>query len=157
MRGRGSRRRACPHRESTRHHRSQVRIANAMRLNAIARSSQTHVHMCWRSSSPLLKELLLQDSQLSADISGFENTERSRSAVAPAGANGTAEMGQGTEHAAPDAASDFVLPTEERCCLVCRESTLGKPPIQRLPQRLESFEWPNRLSAAPRYPPVGAD
>ena len=113
--------------------------------------------MCWRSSSPLLKELLLQDSQLSADISGFENTERSRSAVAPAGANGTAEMGQGTEHAAPDAASDFVLPTEERCCLVCRESTLGKPPIQRLPQRLESFEWPNRLSAAPRYPPVGAD
>ena len=101
----------------------------------------------------LLDELLLQAGLQPADISGFEHTERSHSAVALAVANGTAEVGLGTEYAARHAGLDFVPLTEERYCLVCLKSTLEEPPMQRLLQRLRSAEWQERLSAMPGYTP----
>ena len=101
----------------------------------------------------LLDELLLHAGLQSADISGFEHTERSHSAVALAVANGTAEVGLGTEYAARHAGLDFVPLTEERYCLVCLKSTLDEPPMQRLLLRLRSAEWQERLSAMPGYTP----
>ena len=101
----------------------------------------------------LLDEVLLQAGLQPADISGFEHTERSHGAVALAVANGTAEVGLGTEYAARHAGLDFVPLTEERYCLVCLKSTLDEPPMQRLLLRLRSAEWHERLSAMPGYTP----
>jgi molybdate transport repressor ModE-like protein len=101
----------------------------------------------------LLDELLLLADLVPADISGFEHAEWSHGAAALAVANGTAEVGLGTEYAARHAGLDFVALTEERYCLVCLKSTLDEAPMQRLLQRLRSAEWQDRLSALPGYTP----
>lgn len=101
----------------------------------------------------LLDELLAQAGLPPAEIDGYERVERSHAAVALAVANGSADVGLGTEYAALSAQLGFVPLTDERYLLVCLKDTLLQPPLQSLLERLRSRAWQERLAALPGYLP----
>ncbi|MFP8834101.1 substrate-binding domain-containing protein [Hydrogenophaga sp. XSHU_21] len=101
----------------------------------------------------LLDELLARAGLVPLDIDGYDQVERSHSAVALAVAGGTADVGLGTEYAARSARLGFVPITDERYLLVCLKSTLEDPPMQRLLQTLRSRAWQTRMASLPGYQP----
>lgn len=101
----------------------------------------------------LLDELLAQADLPTQEIAGYERVERSHGAVALAVANGSADVGLGTEYAARSAQLGFVPLTDERYLLVCLKDTLNELPVQRLLERLRSRAWQERLAALPGYGP----
>lgn len=134
-----------------------VAPGNPLRLRDIADVARLQARFVNRAKGTgtrlLLDELLAQAELPSPDIPGYERVERSHGSVALAVANGSADVGLGTEYAARSAQLGFVPLTDERYLLVCLKDTLAEPPMQRLLARLRSRAWHERLAALPGYQP----
>lgn len=99
----------------------------------------------------LLDEMLRQNGLVPADLTGYEHTEPSHTAVAQAVASGSADAGLGIEAAARGKGLAFVPLLQENYHLVCLKSALQLPGIAALRELLQSAEWQQKLGAIPGY------
>ena len=101
----------------------------------------------------LLDDLLAQQSLLPAEISGYDHTEPSHTAVAHRVASGEADCGLGIELAARAQGLDFVPLLQEHYYLVCLKSALEQPGVRALRDLLQGAPWLAQLQALSGYAP----
>ena len=101
----------------------------------------------------LLDDLLAQQSLLPAEISGYDHTEPSHTAVAHRVASGEADCGLGIELAARAQGLDFVPLLQEHYYLVCLKSALDQPGVRALRDLLQGAPWLAQLQALSGYAP----
>lgn len=130
-----------------------VAAGNPARIAAISDLAQPGIRFVNRqagSGTRLLLDLLFAKAGLSgAQISGFDVTEYTHSAVAAYIASGMADAGFGVETAARHFQLGFVPLVNERYFLVCRQETLDKAPARELLATLQGSEFRSRLADIP--------
>ncbi len=104
------------------------------------------------SGTRFLLDLLLQHEGISsADIKGYEQCELTHAAVAAFVASGMADVGYGVETPARQFKLDFVPSQTERYFLLCNESALASPAVQRMLDILRSPAFRDAVDALPGY------
>ena len=101
----------------------------------------------------VLDELLSQNSITPSQLSGYQRTEPSHTAVAHTVSAGEADAGLGIEVAARFAGLDFLPLVEENYHLVCLKSALQEPAIAALQALLRTAAWQEKLATTPGYAP----
>jgi putative molybdopterin biosynthesis protein len=99
----------------------------------------------------ILDELLAAAGLNAADITGYDHTEPSHSAVAHAVLSGQADAGLGIEAAASQSGLGFVPLVQENYHLVCLKSALEQPGIVALQALLQTPQWQTELTTIPGY------
>jgi putative molybdopterin biosynthesis protein len=102
----------------------------------------------------LLDELLAKAGREPRDVTGYEVTEPSHTAVAEAVAAGAADAGMGIEMAARARGLDFVPLVRERYHLACLKASLDQPAILALRTLLHTPEWQQHMASLPGYAPL---
>jgi len=102
----------------------------------------------------ILDELLAQEQIDPKDISGYQNTEPSHSAIANHIAASSADVGFGIAVAAHAKGLNFVPLIKENYHLVCLKTALSDPSIATLLSILESSRWQDKLAHTTGYTPL---
>ena len=99
----------------------------------------------------VLDELLAAAKLNASDITGYDHTEPSHTAVAHAVLSGQTDAGLGIEAAAVQAGLDFVPLAQENYHLVCLKSALVQPSIIALQALLKTPQWQKTMASIPGY------
>ena len=130
---------------------------NPLALYTLADVAQTRARFANRAlgsgTRVVLDELLDLATLTSADLTGYERTEPSHTAVAQAVASGQCDAGLGIEAAAQQAGLDYVPLVNERYHLVCLKSALTQPGVVNLLQLLQTPDWQTTVAAIAGYAP----
>ncbi len=123
-------------------------------LEDVARRRARLANRSLGSGTRLLLDELLAEAQLSpVELTGYDSSEPSHTAVAQAVASGAADAGLGIEAAARARGLGFVPLVGERYYLVCLKAVLETPPLQALRTVLAASTWQQALGALPGYAP----
>jgi molybdate transport repressor ModE-like protein len=99
----------------------------------------------------LLEGLLAQAGVQASRIAGYEQAEFTHAAVAAFVASDMADVGFGLETPARHFKLDFIALASERYFLLCRESTLARPALQKTLATLQTPGFRAAVNALPGY------
>jgi molybdate-binding protein len=132
-----------------------VNPGNPLGIEAITDLARDHVRFVNRqagSGTRTLLELLLErQSILPSQVSGFENTEFTHSAVAAFIASGMADVGFGVQTAAERFKLDFIPLVRERYFFAVKAETLEQPQMKQLVAVLCSSSFRDAVNQLPGY------
>ena len=132
-----------------------VNPGNPLGIEAITDLARDHVRFVNRqagSGTRTLLELLLErQSILPSQVSGFENTEFTHSAVAAFIASGMAHVGFGVQTAAERFKLDFIPLVRERYFFAVKAETLEQPQMKQLVAVLCSSSFRDAVNQLPGY------
>ena len=132
-----------------------VNPGNPLGIVAITDLARDHVRFVNRqagSGTRTLLELLLErQSILPSQVSGFENTEFTHSAVAAFIASGMADVGFGVQTAAERFKLDFIPLVRERYFFAVKAETLEQPQMKQLVSVLCSSSFRDAVNQLPGY------
>lgn len=132
-----------------------VNPGNPLGIVAITDLARDHVRFVNRqagSGTRTLLELLLErQSILPSQVSGFENTEFTHSAVAAFIASGMADVGFGVQTAAERFKLDFIPLVRERYFFAVKAETLEQPQMKQLVAVLCSSSFRDAVNQLPGY------
>ncbi|MEK0429888.1 MAG: hypothetical protein RL001_2415 [Pseudomonadota bacterium] len=132
-----------------------VNPGNPLGIEAITDLARDHVRFVNRqagSGTRTLLELLLErQSILPSQVSGFENTEFTHSAVAAFIASGMADVGFGVQTAAERFKLDFIPLVRERYFFAVKSETLEQPQMKQLVSVLCSSSFRDAVNQLPGY------
>ncbi|MDY7579849.1 substrate-binding domain-containing protein [Herbaspirillum sp. RTI4] len=115
---------------------------NITSLEALAHSGVRFVNRETGSGTRMLLEMMLARASISPnDISGFENTEFTHSAVAAFIASGMADVGFGVQTAAQRFGLEFIPLIKERYFFALRGTTLNDPLMRVIVDILQSTQF----------------
>lgn len=132
-----------------------VNSGNPFNIEAIADLSRDDVRFVNRqagSGTRMLLELMLTQQDITpAQVSGFENTEFTHSAVAAFIASGMADVGFGVQTAAERFKLDFIPLVRERYFFAVNSEMLEQPQMKQLVSVLRSTSFRDAVNQLPGY------
>ncbi|WP_342131495.1 substrate-binding domain-containing protein [Hydrogenophaga sp. OTU3427] len=134
-----------------------VAPGNPMKIDGLPRAALWRARFVNRAlgtgTRVLLDELLDEAGVAPEQLNGYERSELSHAAVAQAIANGSADVGLGTEASARRLGLGFVPLAQENYHLVCLKSALEQPAVRALREVLATPAWQALLSGTPGCAP----